>query len=57
MANWKLVPAQQFDRRERVAVEGGWLVKEWNHGLGQMRFVADADHVWDGRSAEPAEVS
>lgn len=57
MANWQVVPSQDFDRRERVAVNGGWLVKEWTRGQGRMRFVEDEAHGWDGRTAEPAELA
>ncbi|MFT4702885.1 MAG: hypothetical protein ACI81R_000573 [Bradymonadia bacterium] len=53
MANWKTLPSDNLDRRERVPVKGGWLVKEWSLGAGRIRFVTDSDHAWDGRDAEP----
>jgi hypothetical protein len=53
MANWQRIANARYDRRERVAVEGGWLVKEWAGDVGRMRFLEDAQHAWDGRGEAP----
>ena len=53
MANWQRIPSFGLDRRERVAVRGGWLVKEWTGSIGRMVFVEDADHGWDGQQPAP----
>lgn len=53
MANWQSIPNPEFDRRERVAVRGGWLVKEWRGTSGRMHFVEDAEHGWDGQGPAP----
>ena len=53
MANWQRISSERYDRRERVAVEGGWLVKEWSGDVGRMRFLEDERHAWDGRSELP----
>lgn len=53
MANWQRISSERYDRRERVAVDGGWLVKEWSGDVGRMRFLEDAQHAWDGRGDAP----
>lgn len=51
---WQYVPSNQYELVERIKAPGGWMVKTWRNGAGQMRFVPDPNHAWDGRDYDEA---